>query len=66
MKSARQQLQQLEAMAQAELAQMEQMAASQPAARHSVEQASLEWDLGVDATDLALAPVGFPAATAAR
>jgi hypothetical protein len=48
----RQQLQQLEAMAQAELAQLEQMAARQAAARHSAEQASLGWDLGLDARDL--------------
>ena len=58
LKTARQQLQRLEALAQSELAQLEQIAARQAAARHSHEQASVGWDLGLDARELAPAGAG--------
>ncbi|PKH72495.1 hypothetical protein CXF96_15485 [Stenotrophomonas sp. Betaine-02u-21] len=62
----RQQLQRLEALAQAELAQLELMAGRQAVMRHSLEQASLCWDLGLDARDLAPASAGHASAATVR
>jgi hypothetical protein len=59
----RQQLQRLEELARAELAQLELIAGRQAAMCHSLEQASLGWDLGMDARDLA--PAGAPQPSAA-
>ena len=51
--SAREQLQQLEQLARAELALLQLRAAAQPAtAMPCPEQASVAWDLGLDAADL--------------
>jgi len=51
--SAREQLQQLEQLARAELALLALRAATQPAtAMPCPEQASVAWDLGLDAADL--------------
>ncbi|KIP85427.1 MULTISPECIES: hypothetical protein [unclassified Stenotrophomonas] len=62
----RQQLQQLEVLAQAELAQLELTAGRQAAKRHSLEQASLCWDLGLDARDLAPAGAGHASGATVR